>query len=80
MRQFADTRNLSATPLNYKTIGIKALDGTIKEGGIFGSNTLYYRVVTEPMGYEVMRKDSEFYSLRRMLVKAFPHVIVPPLP
>lgn len=57
------------TPLNHKKIEIRVSEGTIKDGGIFGANSIYYKIITEPVGYEVKRKDAEFYTLRKILLK-----------
>lgn len=37
-------------------------------------------MTTDPLGYEVRRKDTQFYTLRKILIKQFPHIIIPPLP
>jgi len=39
-----------------------------------------YEIVTQPMGWQVKRKDSDFKALREYLVRNFPQTIVPPLP
>jgi PX domain len=39
-----------------------------------------YKVNTNPVGYEVRRKDTDFTFLKKVLQKQFPHIIVPPLP
>jgi len=52
----------------------------IKEGGIFSANYILYKVYTSPLEWEVKRKDSDFYTLRKVLLRQFPHIIIPPLP
>lgn len=39
-----------------------------------------YKVETKPLNFEVRRKDADFYNLKKILHKQFPHIIVPPLP
>ena len=50
------------------------------QGGLFAASYLMFRVKTEPVGYSINRKDQDFYFLRKMIVKMFPYMIVPPLP
>ena len=67
------------TPLNMKKIDIEVNEGLIKEGGIFSSSYITYKVCTSgPISYEVRRKDADFNFLRKILLKQCPHVIVPP--
>ena len=37
-----------------------------------------YKIKTAPLGYEVRRKDTEFSLLRKILVRQYPHIFVPP--
>lgn len=74
------TAKMIATPLNNKRINIRAADGAVKVGGIFSSSYLHYKIYTEPLGWTVLRKDADFYFLRKILIKNYPYVIVPPLP
>jgi len=55
-------------------------EGLVKEGGIFSSAYVTYKVTTDPLKWEVRRKDVEFYTLKKILMKMFPHIIIPPLP
>jgi len=32
------------------------------------------------MKWKVTRKDPDFYTLRKIMVKQFPHILIPPLP
>jgi hypothetical protein len=68
------------TPLNYKKLDIRVSDALLKEGGIFSVSYITYKVETSPLGYDVRRKDADFIFLRKVLVRSFPHIIVPPLP
>jgi hypothetical protein len=66
--------------LNYRKIEIRVSEGTIIDPGFLVANHVCYKVVTEPLGFEVRRKDAEFFTLRKILLKQFPHIILPPLP
>jgi hypothetical protein len=68
-RQFADTRKIDPTPLNYKKIEVRVTNSLIKEGGIFSSNYVTYNVLTNTLKYDVRRKDSDFYFLRKLLLR-----------
>jgi len=39
-----------------------------------------FKVRTEPLGWTILRKDQDFYFLRKILLKNFPYMIIPPLP
>jgi hypothetical protein len=54
----------------------------MKSGGIFAANYLLYKIKTEAgaLDWTIMRKDADFYFLRKILVKRYPYLIVPPLP
>jgi hypothetical protein len=45
------------TPLNFKKISVGVSDGLVKEAGLFAASYISYRVKTEPLGYEVRRRD-----------------------
>ena len=60
-----DCAKLIPTPLNNKNIKIRAADGAIKAGGIFSSSYLHYKIYTETLGWTVLRKDADFYFLRK---------------
>ena len=79
-RKFVPTPVMEPTPLNNKRIQVRVNEGEIKSGGIFSASYLHYKISIEPLGWSIYRKDQDFYFLRRMLVKAFPYIIVPPLP
>lgn len=50
----------------------------IKDSGVFTYGYVQYKVVTDPLGYEVKRKDADFAFLRKILSKQFPNIIIPP--
>jgi hypothetical protein len=81
-RQYVDTKKIgdAPTPLNYKKVDIRVSEAVIKDGGVFSSNYITYKIETKPLGYEVRRKDADFFFLRKILTKCYPHVVVPPLP
>jgi hypothetical protein len=56
------------------------LDGKLISGGIFSANYLLYTVTVEPVGWKIQRKDQDFYFLRKILLKEYPYMIIPPLP
>jgi hypothetical protein len=57
------------TPLNFKKVGIAVSDGLVKEAGLFATSYISYRVKTDPLGYEVRRRDSDFGVLRKILAR-----------
>lgn len=79
-RLFAPTASIDPTPLNNKRIQARVLEGTVKAGGLFQSSYLQYTVRIDPLGWNIVRKDQDFYFLRKMLLKYYPYIIVPPLP
>ena len=52
----------------------------MRKGGFFSSDYVLYTITTEPNGWRVGRKDTDFYTLRRILKSQFPHLLIPPLP
>ncbi len=79
-RTFAATVSVAElpTPLNFKKLSVEVSEALTKEGGMFSASFVSYRVRTEPLGYGVRRKDTEFGILRKVLVKQFPHIVVAP--
>lgn len=75
-----ETKKLDPTVLNNKRVEVRVSEGLVKEGGIFSANYVTYKVGTSPLNFDVRRKDADFYFLKKMLNKQFPHIIVPPLP
>ena len=55
------------TPLNFKVIKFDVTDGQTKEAGIFSGTFITYKVKTDPLGYDVRRRDSNFAFLRKIL-------------
>jgi hypothetical protein len=72
-------KKIDKTMLNDKKIEIRVFEGLVKEGGIFSANYITFRITTSPVNFDVRRKDADFYFLKKMLNKQFPHIIVPPL-
>ena len=68
------------THLNNRKVTLKVSDSEIKKGGFFSSDYVLYTVKTDPLGWSVGRKDSDFYTLRKILKAQFPHILIPPLP
>jgi hypothetical protein len=64
--------------LNFRKLDISVTEGLIKEGNIFTPSYITYRITTDPLGYEVRRKDADFQFLRKILQRAYPHIIIPP--
>ena len=77
---FVNTVKIEPTALNDKRINVRVLEGSLKSGGIFSASYLLFTVVVDPLGWKIQRKDQDFYFLRKMLLKEFPYMIVPPLP
>ena len=49
---------------NYKATKIKILNYEIKSGGLFSPKYALFKIVTEPFGWVVYRRFSEFYWLK----------------
>ena len=83
-KNFTDTkiqcRKLEKTQLNNNEIKIIVKNPKEKEGGVFGKNYVLYEVQTDPFGWTVERRYSDFDCLRKLLQKFFPSFNVPPLP
>lgn len=79
-RMYTETKQIEPTPLNNQRIEVRVIEGLVKEGGIFSSNYVTYRIVTSPLNWDVRRKDADFHFLRKILLRQFPHIIIPPLP
>lgn len=73
-------KQLEETKLNGKRITLRVSEGKLVSGGLFAASYLLFRIKTEPVAYNIFRKDQDFYFLRKMLTKMFPYMIVPPLP
>ena len=83
-KNFKDTKisckKLEMTELNKKEIKIIVRNPEEVDGGVFGKNYVKYEVYTEPFGWKVERRYSDFDWLRKLLQKFFPSFNVPPLP
>ena len=79
-RARAPTAKIVPTPINKRKVTLKVIDSEVRKGGFFSSDYVLYTLTTEPLGWKVGRKDSDFYTLRRILKSQFPHVLIPPLP
>jgi len=66
------------TPLNFKKVTIEVSDGLVKEAGLFAASFISYSVRTDPLGYAVRRRDSDFALLRKIILRQFPNIAVPP--
>ena len=75
-----ECRKLDKTVLNDKIIKISVKNPKEMDGGVFGKNYVLYEVETDPIGWVVTRRYSDFDSLRLLLAKYFPSYNVPPLP
>ncbi len=73
-------RKLEKTQLNNNEIKITVSNPKEVDGGVFGKNYVLYEVKTEPFGWVVERRYSDFDWLRKLLQKFFPSFNVPPLP
>ena len=75
-----ECRKLEKSVLNDKKITITIKNPKEMDGGVFGKNYVLYEVQTEPLGWIVLRRFSDFDLLRLLLAKYFPSYNVPPLP
>ena len=73
-------RKLEKTQLNNNELKITVKNPKEIEGGVFGKNYIVYEVQTDPFGWVVERRYSDFDWLRKLLQKFFPSFNVPPLP
>ena len=75
-----ECRKLEKTCLNDKKITITVKNPKEMDGGVFGKNYVLYEVETQPLGWIVLRRYSDFDLLRILLAKYFPSYNIPPLP
>ena len=73
-------RKLEKTQLNDNKLVISVSNPKEVEGGVFGKNYVLYEVKTDPFGWIVSRRFSDFDNLRKLISKHFPSFYVPPLP
>ena len=75
-----ECRKLEKSVLNDKKITITIKNPKEMDGGVFGKNYVLYEVQTDPLGWIVLRRFSDFDLLRTLLAKYFPSYNIPPLP
>ena len=75
-----DCRKLEKTQLNDNKLVITVRNPKEMDGGVFGKNYVVYEVQTDPFGWVVLRRFSDFDTLRKLISKHFPSFYVPPLP
>ena len=75
-----ECRKLEKSVLNDKKVTITIKNPKEMDGGVFGKNYVLYEVQTEPLGWIVLRRFSDFDLLRILLAKYFPSYNIPPLP
>ncbi len=73
-------RKLEKTQLNDNKLVITISNPKEMAGGVFGKNYVLYEVKTDPFGWVVARRFSDFDTLRKLIAKHFPSFYVPPLP
>ena len=73
-------RKLEKTQLNDAKLVITISNPKEVDGGVFGKNYVLYEVKTDPFGWTVYRRFSDFDTLRKLVAKHFPSFYVPPLP
>ena len=75
-----ECRKLEKTQLNDNKLVITVRNPKEMDGGVFGKNYVVYEVQTDPFGWVVLRRFSDFDTLRKLIGKHFPSFYVPPLP
>ena len=75
-----ECRKLEKTQLNDNKLVITVRNPKEMDGGVFGKNYVVYEVQTDPFGWVVLRRFSDFDTLRKLISKHFPSFYVPPLP
>ena len=75
-----DCRKLEETQLNSKKLIINIRNPKEVDGGVFGKKYILYEVLTNPFGWVVHRRYSDFDWLRKLISKQFPSFYIPPLP
>jgi hypothetical protein len=85
-RDFAPTKSFKQNPtkFSFKQINIKIPNFEVRKGGFFTGDFSLYTIETEVPNekekIKVLRKDPDFYTLRRLLKAIHPFMLVPPLP
>ena len=75
-----ECRKLEKTQLNDSKLVTTGRNPKEIDGGVFGKNYVVYEVQTDPFGWVVLRRFSDFDTLRKLISKHFPSFYVPPLP
>ena len=75
-----DCKKLEPSKLSNTKLTVTIKNPKEMEGGMFGKNYVLYEVHTDPLGYNVSRRYSDFDNLRKLISKHFPSYYVPPLP
>ena len=75
-----ECRKLEKTQLNGNKITVTIENPKKQAGGLLGKDYVTYEVKTQPFGWCVIRRYSDFDNLRKILVKFFPGFNVAPLP
>ena len=73
-------KKLEKTQLNDNEIKVIVDKPTAVEGGMFTKSYIKYEITTEPFGWKVERRYSDFDALRKLIQKYYPSFYVPPLP
>jgi sorting nexin-7/30/sorting nexin-8 len=73
-------RKLEKSKLNDQKIVVKVHSPKEIEGSVFSNNYILYEIQTDPVGWTVQRRYSDFDNLRKLIIKFFPSFYVPPLP
>lgn len=73
-------KKLLPTQLSNNQINIIIQNPKSIDSGILGKNYTMYEVLTEPFSWHVTRRFSDFEWLRKMLIKFYPGLSIPPLP
>ena len=68
-REYAPTKPFVPTKLNNQRVEIEVSEGLVKEGGMFSSSYVTYKISTKPLGWEIRRKDGDLFILRKILTK-----------
>ena len=61
-------------------ISVTISEPTEMDGGLIYGKYIVYKVITDPFGWNVQRRYSDFDWLRQLLIKFYPGFNVPPLP
>lgn len=83
-KQFKDLiiqcKTLIQSKLNGNNINITIRNPKEVDSGVFGQNFITYEVNTQPFGWSVIRRYSDFDNLRKIFLKCYPGFNIPPLP